>query len=215
MPSRKVPLVSGEYYHVYNRGAFGVKLFENERETKAFMKGMVYYTLIKPPRRLSLEKRYKENIMDFDQRLVSILAYCVMPNHFHLLLKQEVEGGISTYLRRLTVSFVRYYNILHKQKGPLFESFFKAVLIESENQLLHVSRYIHLNPTSAKLVEDPIKYPYSSFSYYVHGGEKKPLVFDDILRSKKREHYRNFVYDNMEYQRTLQFIKNQLLDHEI
>ena len=101
--------------------------------------------------------------MDFDQRLVSILAYCVMPNHFHLLLKQEVEGGISTYLRRLTVSFVRYYNILHKQKGPLFESFFKAVLIESENQLLHVSRYIHLNPTSAKLVNDPIKYPYCLF----------------------------------------------------
>ena len=138
-----------------------------------------------------------------------------MPNHFHLLLKQEVEGGISTYLRRLTVSFVRYYNTLHKQKGPLFESCFKAVLIESENQLLHVSRYIHLNPTSGKLVEDPLDYKYSSFSYYVHGGEQKPLVFEDILRSKKREHYRNFVYDNVEYQQTLQFVKNQLLDHEI
>ena len=215
MASRKVPLVSGEYYHVFNRSAFGMGVFENEREAKAFVKALIYYTLIKPPRRLSLEKRYKENIMNFDERLVSILAYCVMPNHFHLLIKQEMEGGISTYLRRLTVSFVRYYNILHKQKGPLFESRFKSVLIESENQLLHVSRYIHLNPTSARLVEDPFEYPYSSFRYYVHGGEQKPLVFDDILRSKKREHYEKFVYDNMEYQRTLQYIKNQLIDHEI
>lgn len=215
MPSRKVPLVTGGYYHVYNRGAFGVPLFENQREAKAFVKALIYYTLIKPPRRLSLEKRYKENVMDFEKRLVSILAYCVMPNHFHLLLKQEVDGGISTYMRRLTLSFVRYYNTLHKQKGPLFQSFFNAVLVESENQLLHVSRYIHLNPTSAKLVEDPLSYKYSSFPYYVHAGEQKPLVFDDILRSKKREYYQHFVYDNVEYQQTLQFIKNQLIDHEI
>jgi putative transposase len=215
MPSRKVPLLSGEYYHVYNRSAFGVGLFENEREAKAFEKALIYYTLIKPPRRLSLEKRYKENITNFDERLVSILAYCVMPNHFHLLLKQEVDEGISTYMRRLTLSFVRYYNSLHRQRGPKFESFFKSVLIESENQLLHVSRYIHLNPTSARLVEDPLYYPYSSFKYYVHGGERKPLLFDDILRSKKRDHYLRFVYDNMEYQQTLQFIKNQLIDHEI
>lgn len=192
-----------------------MELFKGEREVKAFIKGMIYYSLATPPRKLSLEKRYKENIVDFDQRLVSILAYCVMPNHFHLLLKQEMKDGISTYLRRLTVSFVRYYNVLHKQKGPLFESFFKAVLIESENQLLHVSRYIHLNPTSAKLVSDPLKYPYSSFNYYVHGGEQKPLVFDDILRGKRRTHYENFVYDNLEYQRTLQYVKNQLIDHEM
>ncbi len=206
-------MISGEYYHVYNRSAFGVKLFERDREANAFVKTLIYYTLTKPPRRLSFEKRYKENIMDFDNRLVSILAYCVMPNHFHLLLKQEVEGGISRYMQRMTLSFVRYYNTLHKQKGPLFESKFKAVLIESENQLLHVSRYIHLNPTTANLVDDPIKYPYSSFSFYVQGGEQKPLVFDDILRNKKRDFYKKFVHDNQGYQQTLQFIKNQLIDH--
>lgn len=215
MASRKIPLVTGDYYHVYNRSVFGVPLFKREREAKNFIKALIYYTLTKPPRRLSFEKRYRQNIKDFDNRLVSILAYCVMPNHFHLLLKQEAEQGISKYMQRLTLSFVRYYNTLHKQKGPLFESKFKAVHIESENQLLHVSRYIHLNPSSAELVEDPIKYSYSTFAYYVHGGEQKPLVFDTILRTKRREHYSNFVYDNLEYQRTLQFIKNQLLDHEI
>lgn len=210
-----MPLVSGEYYHIYNRSAFGARLFGDEREAKAFVKAMVYYTLIKPPRRLSLEKRYRENIMNYDDRLVSILAYCVMPNHFHFLLKQEVEEGISKFMQRLTLSFVRYYNTLHKQKGPLFESKFKAVLIESENQLLHVSRYIHSNPVSASLIDDPIAYPYSSFSMYIHGGEKKPFVFDDILREKKRSIYESFVYNNLQYQQTLQFIKNQLIDHEI
>lgn len=92
---------------------------------------------------------------------------------------------------------------------------FKSVLIESENQLLHVSRYIHLNPTSAKLIDDPLKYKYSSLQYYVHGGERLPLLFDSIIKTNNREHYRQFVYDNMEYQQTLQYIKNQLIDHEI
>jgi len=191
-----------------------MQLFENEREAEAFVNAVIYYSLVNPPRSLSLEKRYKENVKDFDNCLVSILAYCVMPNHFHLLLKQEVDGGISKMMQRLTLSFVRFYNTLHKQKGPLFESKFKSVLIESENQLLHVSRYIHLNPTSSHLVDDPIKYPYSSFKYYVQGGEKKPLDFGDILRSKKRQYYEKFVYDNMEYQQALQFIKNQLLDYD-
>lgn len=215
MSSRKVPLVSGHYYHIFNRSLLKIPLFGGEREAMAFVKALTYYSLINPPRRLSLEKRYRENVKNFEQRLVSILAYCVMPNHFHMLIKQEAEQGISTYMRRLTVSFVRYYNILHHQKGHLFESAFKSVLIESENQLLHVSRYIHLNPTSAGLVEDPILYPYSSFAMYVHGGEKKPFVFDDILRGKRRSYYESFVYDNMEYQQTLQFIKNQLIDHDI
>lgn len=215
MPSRKVPLVTAEYYHVFNRSVFRNPIFSNEREAKAFVRALTYYTLIKPPRSLSLEKRYKENSMNYNERLVSILAYCVMPNHFHIELKQEVDDGISTYLRRLCLSFVRYYNSLHKQKGSLFESVFKAVLIESENQLLQVSRYIHLNPTSAGLVDDPIKYPYSSFALYVHGGEQKPFVFDEILRTKSRSNYQSFVYDNLEYQRELQMIKNQLIDLEI
>ena len=215
MPTRKQPIITGEYYHVFNRSLFQIPVFANERESKIFIKALIYYSLINPPRRLSFEKRYKDKELNFEERLVSILAYCVMPNHFHLLVKQEIDSGISTYMRRLTLSFVRYYNTINKQNGSLFESFFKAVLIESENQLLHVSRYIHLNPTSAGLVDDPLKYKYSSFSYYVNGGEENPLVFDDILRSKKREQYENFVYDNVEYQQQLQFIKNQLIDHEI
>lgn len=218
MPSRKVPLVTGEYYHIYNRSQFRLPIFKKDVDAKAFFKTLIYYTQINPPRRLSYEKRYKENansLADYTDRLVAILAYCIMPNHFHLLLKQEVDRGISTYMQRLTLSFAHYYNIKYKQKGHLFESGFKSVLIESENQLLHVSRYIHLNPTSAKLADDPIKYKYSSLQYFVHAGEKPPLFFDNILRSKSREHYRNFVYDNLEYQQTLQYIKNQLIDHEI
>ena len=218
MPSRKVPLVTGEYYHIYNRSQFSLPIFKKETDAKAFYKTLIYYTQVNPPRRLSYEKRYKENQdthLNYSDRLVSILAYCIMPNHFHLLLKQEVDGGISTYMQRLTLSFVHYYNIKKNQKGHLFESGFKTVLIESENQLLHISRYIHLNPTSAKLVDDPLKYKYSSMQYYVHGGERLPLYFDNVLRSKSREYYRNFVYDNLEYQQTLQLIKNQLIDHEI
>ena len=218
MPSRKVPLVTGEYYHIFNRSQFSLPIFKKDADAKAFFKTLIYYTLVNPPRRLSYEKRYTKNInepIDYNNRLVSILAYCIMPNHFHLLLKQEVDGGISTYMQRLTLSFVHYYNVKNNQKGHLFESGFKSVLIESENQLLHVSRYIHLNPTSAKLIDDPLKYKYSSLQYYVYGGERLPLLFDSIVKTGTREHYRQFVYDNIEYQQTLQYIKNQLIDHEI
>jgi len=218
MPSRKVPLVTGAYYHIYNRSQFSMPIFSLDVDAKAMLKTLIYYTLINPPRRLSYEKRYdakNSEPLDYTNRLVSVLAYCIMPNHFHLILKQEVDGGISAYMQRLTLSFVHYYNIKNNQKGHLFESGFKSVLIESENQLLHVSRYIHLNPSSAKLVEDPLKYPFSSLQYYVHGGEKIPLFFDDIIKSNGREHYRNFVYANLEYQQSLQSIKNQLIDQEI
>jgi len=218
MPSRKVPLITGEYYHIFNRSQFSLPIFKKDADAKALFKTLIYYTLVNPPRRLSYEKRYNtknSEVINYNNRLVSILAYCIMPNHFHILLRQEVNAGISTYMQRLTLSFVRYYNIKYNQRGHLFESGFKSVLIESENQLLHVSRYIHLNPTTAKLVADPLKYKYSSLQYYVHGGEKLPLYFDNVLRSKSREHYRNFVYDNLEYQQTLQLIKNQLIDHEI
>lgn len=215
MPSRKVPLLTGEYYHVYNRSQFNVPIFLKDKDAKAFIKTLIYYAQTKPPRKLSYEKRYKENNIkpfDYNDRLVSILTYCIMPNHFHLLLRQEADKGVSTYMQRLTASFVHYYNIKYKQKGHLFESGFKSVHIESENQLLHVSRYIHLNPTNAKLTIDPLKYKHSSFPHYVHGGEKLPLDFENILREKSREHYRKFVYDNLEYQQSLQFIKNQLID---
>lgn len=218
MPSRKVPLITGEYYHIFNRSQLRMPIFSKDVDAKAFLKTLIYYTLINPPRRLSYEKRFNttnSEIITYEDRLVSILAYCIMPNHFHILLRQEIDDGISSYMQRLTLSFVRYYNIKYKQKGHLFESGFKSVLIESENQLLHVSRYIHLNPTSAKIVEDPLKFKYSSLPYYVHGGEQLPLFFDSVLRSKSRENYRNFVYDNIEYQQTLQSIKNQLIDYDI
>lgn len=214
MASRKIPLITGEYYHIYNRGLSQLVPFKNKREVLSFSRALIYYTQFKPPRRFSFEKKFKDKTLRYEERLVSILAYCVMPNHFHLLLKQEMDDGISIYLQRLTLSFVRYYNVLHKRKGPVFESKFKAVRIESENQLLHVSRYIHLNPSSAGIVDDPLAYPYSTFIYYVHGGEQTPLAFGDILRGRSRESYKSFVYDNMEYQRTLQFVKHQLFDYE-
>lgn len=214
MSSRKTPLIAGEYYHVYNRSLLGVPIFAKSREADNFIKALVYYAQSNPLRRLSFEKRCKENKINYDNRLVSIAAYCLMPNHFHLLLKQETDKGISRYMQKLTLSFVRYYNTLHRSKGPIFESKFKSVLIESEYQLLHVSRYIHLNPSSAGLVDDPLVYKYSSFCMYVNGGENKPLVFDDVLRTRKRGYYEKFVYDNVEYQRTLEFIKHHLVDDE-
>src|SRR5205823_11981573 len=101
---------------------------------------------------------------------VEILCFCIMPNHWHLLVRQKVDRGISKFLSDAINSLTRYYNILHERSGPFFLPRFKSVAIRSEEQLIHVSRYIHLNPYSSGIInnfEDLINYPWSSFRGYM------------------------------------------------
>lgn len=217
MAQRKVPLINGYYYHVYNRTGHGLSPFSDKRSAIEFVKAINYYAQENPPTKLSLiDKVHKDVKEDYNHRLVDVLAYCVMPNHFHLLLKQIQDRGISRYLQRIQVSISHYYNLQNKERGSLFQGRFKAVLIESEDHLLHVSRYIHLNPSSAKLVKDPLEYPYSSLTLYAHNTFPLPLVAGGILRSRETaESYLKFVRDNILYQAELQRIKHELIDEEL
>lgn len=139
-----------------------------------------------------------------------------MPNHFHLQLKQKEDQGIAKFLSNLQNSFTRYFNISHERDGSLFLDQFKAIRIETDEQLIHVSRYIHLNPYTGyvvKSLKDLENYSWSSFPDYFQEGEN--LIEKDFILSffKSSEEYKRFVFDQADYQRKLKEIEHLLLEN--
>ncbi|MBI4057911.1 transposase [Candidatus Microgenomates bacterium] len=223
MPVRKVPLVNGEMYHVINRGIDGRLTFGNKREYIRAIRTLDYYRYQSPPLRLSkfldlpVEKR--ANVLNSIKRgdlLVDIVCYCFMPNHIHFLLRQNIDKGISDFMRLFQNSYTRYFNTKNERQGPLFLDQFKAVHIGKDDELLHVSRYIHLNPYSAYLVksfENLIEYEWSSLPEYL-GCRKTDICEAETVLSffKKTNEYRKFVFNNKDYQRRLQALKHLFIE---
>ena len=155
---------------------------------------------------------YKQCFGDAPQT-VQWIAYCFMPTHIHLVLKQIKKNGISDLMSDALNSYTRYFNINHKRKGPLWVGRFKNVHIESDEQLRHVTRYLHLNPTTANLAKKSEDWDYSSYLEYIAPRSvKRPLCkFDDLLDFKPAS-YRKFTEDQIDYQRQLAEIKHLTLE---
>ena len=135
-----------------------------------------------------------------------------MPSHLHLLLREVVDEGVSRYLQRLLNSYARYYNTRYHRSGPLFSGRFHAGHVPDTDLLLHVSRYIHLNPYSAGLVADPLAYQWSSLNEYIGQPTTSICRTDAILSITSASEYRQFVLDHADYARTLARIKTALLE---
>jgi putative transposase len=223
MPGRLVPLVNENYYHVVNRGIAEIPAFQNRWNYKRFVSYLSYYQNIDVPGRFSfflqLSKNERIKILSEMKKekhfYVDIIAYCLMPTHFHLLLKQTVDNGISIFMSKITNSYTRYFNVKNGRKGSLFQGNFKAVKIDNENQLLHVSRYIHLNPYSSGIIKslsEIDKYDHSSLSEYLHlNGNmcQKNVILSYFNKSYS---YKDYVFDRAEYQKELEFIKHLVLE---
>ena len=157
MPAREVILATNETYHVFNRSIRQLPIFTNRREYKIFLMATRYYLQPKPAVRFSIYRKQKNKYeLDLTYKLVNIIAYCLMPDHYHFILTQNIEGGIRKFIHRLSDSYSHYFNKRCDQKGSIFEGKFKAVRVKSQEQLIHLSRYIHLNPVTSYLLEDPI-----------------------------------------------------------
>lgn len=220
MPYRKTPLISGSYYHIFNRGIDRQPTFHTKRDYERALQTLSYYrpstNSVKYSQFLKKPLEERQSIIkeiNANPHQVTIIAYCLMPNHFHLLLKQNEELGISKFLANFQNSYVKYFNVKHKRTGSLFDRQFKAVLIESENQLLHLTRYIHLNPYSSHLIkkEEITTYPYTSLPEYLSGQYKiaKPSQVLDINPSR----YERFVLDQSDYQQRLESLKHLALEN--
>ena len=224
MPGRRTPLVTEEIYHILNRGVASQLTFIDWRDYKRAIEVMVYYQNIHFPQKYSIfltqaRKRREEILRGLREKKefwVEIIAYCFMPNHFHFLLKQKVDGGISKFLSNFANSYTRYFNARHHREGHLFKGKFQAVRVESDEQLWHVSRYIHLNPYSSyvvKTLDDLVRYPYSSLPEYLEESKNEYCQKDVILAHfPTRKDYKKFVFDQADYQRSLEKAKHLWLE---
>ena len=181
--SRNFDLSVGEYYHFYNRGNDKRLIFLNKKDYERFVI-LLYICNNKNPIHLSDYKSSTRpnlfHLIKQDLPLVSIGAWCLMPNHFHILIKEIEEGGASIFMQKLSTAYTMYYNIKHGKTGSLFSGRFKAKHLDYDEYLKYQYAYIHLNPISIidggwkkKQIEDRDKaknflnkYPYSSYIDY-------------------------------------------------
>lgn len=213
--AQQVVFATNEYYHVFNRGVEKRIIFENQRDCKRFIQTLDYYRFDQPPTRFSFRNRpvALQKLKKIQGRsLVEIICYCLMPNHFHLLVKQTKEAGISTFLSKASNSYTKYFNTKYKRVGPLFQGTFKAVRIEDEEQLLHVSRYIHLNPLIDFIVRDLRHFPFSSYPEFLglkNGFCKKDYILDHFNSPSS---YEKFVLDQKDYARSIKQMERLLME---
>lgn len=215
MPYRTTPFVSDYFYHIFNRGVEKRQIFLDDADYQRFIQTLYYYQFSGPKPRFSTHKRFRKQDFNKNPRIVEIICYCLMPNHFHLLLKQLAEKGIQEFLCKVSNSYTKYFNTKHHRIGPLFQGQFKAVFVETDEQLVHVSSYIHLNPFVAEITRNWINYPYSSAKEFVEenrSGFCNPKEILNLANGSKK--YAQFVKDQQSYSLELARIKHLLLDED-
>lgn len=223
MPIRVSPFVTGEYYHIFNRGVDRSAIFKNSTDYHHFISAFDFYrfqkTRVKYSHYCKMIPSVASAIRDEQEKsgvLVRVFAFALMPNHFHLLLRQEVEHGIHTYLFKALNSYAKYFNTKRKRVGPVFQGNFQAVRIESDAQLLHVSRYIHLNPVVSGIttIESIHTYPWTSFPGYINNTSDWVDTTEIVGLIGSVIKYESFVADQVEYAKTLSDIRHVALDAE-
>ena len=221
MSDRRVPLVNDEFYHIYNRGVARQPTFLSQRDYEQAILTLSYYRFVNPPIRLSrfkeLSRDQRNNLLDRLQKtekLVEIVSFVFMPNHFHFLLKQIAENGISIFVSKFTNSYTKYYNTKRSRTGPMFQGVFKSVYVESDEQLIHLSRYIHLNPVASVIIKDAelLSYPWSSLRDYLRGKPSLLYIEPVLNHFSSSNDYKNFVLDRIDYAKQLEQIKHLTLE---
>lgn len=210
---RKFP--EGSIYHVFNKSIANYPIFSDLNNSFRFVQALDYYNNFLVQKNLG---SYLKTNTDYspilitkkDNNLIKFLGYCVMPDHYHLLIKILKENCLSKYMNDIENSYSRFFNIKFERKGPLWQSNFKFVRIKSNEQLLHVTRYIHINPTTNNLVEKPEDWIFSSYKNYL----KKDILKNYLIEIsiKDPETYRKFVEDRIDYQKKLKLIKKLILE---
>ena len=174
MPQRPIPLFASRYYHIFNRG--------NNRQPIFFERENYFYFLRQLRKYFTLDR-------------VEIVAYCLMPNHFHLLVYLKSDN-FAVLMQPFALSYAKAINRRFKRTGSLFEGPFKSILVDKNEYLLHLSRYIHANPTAARLVKRAEDWEFSSYRDYL-GLREDDLVHPEIVMHQfDVPTYRQFVEED-------------------
>src|SRR3990167_9920854 len=216
---RKYPLVNNHVYHAVTRSIAKYKVFNDPQDFARMVDILRLYRYRDFTTKYSMFSRQPEKIqkatrssLSGSPKSVEIIAYCIMPTHLHLEIKQLTDKGISRYIAKVLNSYTRYFNCVHKRKGPLWEGKFRNILVNDNDQLLHLTRYIHLNPTSADIAKDPSDWPHSSYEEYISDNVTSQICkFSNIIDMSKKD-YKRLTEDHKSYQRDLSIIKYLTID---
>lgn len=221
MPSKHVlkRYEAGAYYHIYNRGVDKSDIFREEKDYKTFLSYLKIYLTLRGESSQEMHVSPSKKIKNYFGE-IELLSYCLMPNHFHLFVKQNSERAIDHFLRSLSTKYVRYFNTRYKRLGPLFQGPYKAVSVQTEYQFIYLSKYIHRNPIAlSPYKESPRRireYPYSSYANYLNVYTQTWVQPDSIL-SLFSQTYRQLSYEafiEQAFPDDLKPILNEVLDLE-
>ena len=190
---RRVAFSNGEYYHIFNRGVDKRITFLDTRDYERFLYLVFACNDVQPLLNSQFYYRGLTSIETYPRKrepIVDIISFCVMPNHFHFLLHERTENGISRFMQKLGTGYTMYFNTRYKRSGALFQGTFKSRHIDPEAYLLHIATYIHLNPVGISpesfrvqngkdTYEHVQRYPWSSYTAFI--GESP---FDVLLNKK-------------------------------
>lgn len=214
---RKFDFSIDEYYHVYSRGVDKRKIFLDKEDEERFLR-LLYITNSLKSVRFTEFNGLPYSLIERGEQLTAVGAYCLMPNHFHLLLRETDEHGISSFMGKLLTSYSMYFNKKYDRTGGLFESTFRAEHVNSDNYLKYLFAYIHLNPI--KLIDPEWKekgiankkrakeylstYEKSSYIEYIGNKREESLIlspkefpgyFEDV------HDFSDFINDWLTYQK--------------
>ena len=178
---------SQHFYHLFNRGSYKNKVFIDQKDYQTFISILSYYLKSPTAKHLSYFPRIKKPLSRVkppsDIPTIHLVAYCLMPNHFHLLVKQlpraNKKTNISNLMRRTMVTYALYFQSKYQHQGHLFQGKYRNVTVDTNEQLLYLSKYIHLNPST--IIKKSIKYPYSSLAIYLKQSEPLDWLYPNYV----------------------------------
>jgi len=207
---RKTKFQNNRYYHIFNRGVDKREIFSDRYDYVRFLEslklfnrvetiGSIYEFNYQPKRNKETGPPIGGPVSIETDALVEIVVYALLPNHFHLLLEQKKENGISEFMKKLGGGYTGFYNKKHKRSGSLFQGSFKSVYIDSESYLNYLSAYINANP-QIHGIEIADKYNWSSYQNYLNIKNEalcnKEIILKDFIDIQKYKEYVNEVIKN-------------------
>ena len=219
MPSPNIikTYLDDSYYHLYNRGVEKRQIFLDEQDYKTYLSYLKFY-LSPPPLRGETPKYFPSQQLCNHSQQVTLLAYCLMPNHFHLFVKQKGSHSIDFFMRSLSTRYGMYFNKRYRRVGSLFQGPYKAAYIDDELQYLYLTKYIHRNPLTIGYSPQNLKeYPYSSYRNYL-GIIQQNWVHPEEIRdyfSRENHHtpYQEYVEEHAGIADEVTVLGKLTLDH--
>jgi putative transposase len=239
---RKVKFIDGEYYHIYNRGVDKRDVFLDEDDYGRFLTSMKEFNRSDPIGSLAEMKFARKsgavasesnslaktgifkNEADFQEgigfrtpsgssRLVDFIAYCLIPNHYHFILRQLIEDGISNFMHKIGLGYTNYFNLKNERSGALFQGRFKAVKIESDEHLLWVAAYVNGNAQIHGLIPDACQYEWCSYPEYL-GFTNSGICNENIILDKYKSvnNFKNASEDCIKQMKERKDLQRFILD---